>query len=141
MESIERVLLSGCLTQNVIVANVNNKFSQFFEFFNIYRIHHMPVTLGHELVGILSTNDMLSFISTNLVLGSPIDLALLDQKFNVYDMMTKRPVTITPGDNIEHAFSILADGKFQALPVVKDKILVGIITNKDLVRLYPSLVS
>lgn len=129
------------MTQNVIVANVNNKFSQFLEFFNIYRVQHMPVTLGNELVGILSTNDLLSFISANLFSGAPIDFASLDQKFNVYDAMTKNPVTIKPEDSIEDAFSILSHGKFQALPVVKEKILVGIITNKDLVRLYPTLLS
>ena len=129
------------MIQNVIVANVNNKFSQFLEFFNIYRVHHMPVTLGDKLVGILSTNDLLSFISTNLLLGMPIDIALLDQKFNVYNAMTKEPVTLAPEDSIENAISILADDKFQALPIVKDGKLVGIITNRDLVKLYPTLVS
>ena len=129
------------MTQNVIVANVNNKFSQFLEFFNIYRVHHMPVTLGDELVGILSTTDLLSFISTNLLLGMPMDLASLDQKFNVYNAMTKKPVTLTPEDSIENAISILADDKFQALPIVKDGKLVGIITNRDLMKLFPTLVN
>ena len=101
----------------------------------------MPVTLGDKLVGILSTNDLLSFISTNLLLGMPIDIASLDQKFNVYNAMTKEPVTLAPEDSIENAISILADDKFQALPIVKDGKLVGIITNRDLVKLYPTLVS
>ena len=135
----KNVAVEEVMTQNVIVANVNNKLSQFLEFFNIYRIQHMPVTLGDVLVGILSINDLLGFISKNLLDGKPVDTASLDAQFDVQQIMTKHPITISPDDTLEKAFSILAEGKFQALPVIKNGVLVGIITNKDLVRLYTQL--
>ena len=99
----------------------------------------MPVTLGDVLVGILSINDLLGFISKNLLDGKPVDTASLDAQFDVQQIMTKHPITISPDDTLEKAFSILAEGKFQALPVIKNGVLVGIITNKDLVRLYTQL--
>lgn len=135
----KNVAVEEVMTQNVIVANVNNKLSQFLEFFNIYRIQHMPVTLGDVLVGILSINDLLGFISKSLLEGKPVDTASLDAQFDVQQIMTKHPITISPDDTLEKAFSILAEGKFQALPVIKNGVLVGIITNKDLVRLYTQL--
>jgi|688.fasta_scaffold1337391_1 CBS domain-containing protein len=36
---------------------------------------------------------------------------------------------------MEKAIEILSEGKFKALPVVKERKIVGIVTNKDIVRL------
>ncbi|HRF26151.1 MAG TPA: CBS domain-containing protein [Ferruginibacter sp.] len=132
--------ISDVMTQQVIVANINNKFSQFMEFFNTWRIQHMPVTMGNTLVGILSINDLLGFLYRQLSEGKPVDNATLDSQFDVQTVMTLDPVTIAPNDSIEKAFNILAEGKFQAMPVVSEGKLVGIITNKDMVRLYPDLI-
>jgi acetoin utilization protein AcuB len=46
--------------------------------------------------------------------------------------MTKNPVTITPDDYLAKAQGKMWEGKFRALPVIKDGRLVGIITDRDL---------
>lgn len=132
--------VSEVMTEQLIVANVNSKFSQFMNFFNTWGIQHMPITLGTSLVGILSVNDMVSFLYRHLSEGNPVDMAALDSHFHVHSVMTKDPVTLSPDDSIEKAYSILAEGKFQSLPVVSNDKLVGIVTNKDLVRIYPDLI-
>jgi len=50
--------------------------------------------------------------------------------------MTRNPTVVTVDDTLETVISILAEGKFQAVPVTKDGLLHGIVTNKDLVRIY-----
>jgi acetoin utilization protein AcuB len=50
--------------------------------------------------------------------------------------MTPNPVTVSPDDTIEKAIAIFKDMKFHALPVVKDQEIVGILSVKDLVRLF-----
>ncbi len=58
------------------------------------------------------------------------------KKFELGDIMTKNPVTVTPETSLEDLLKILGDGQFQALPVVEDGKIKGIVTNKDLVRVY-----
>lgn len=130
----KNVAIKYVMTKEVIVANVSNKFSQLMEFFNTYRIQHLPVTLGDRLVGILSINDLLSFVFNNMHGGDQVDNAMLDTKFDMQAVMTKDPIAISPEDTVGKAFNILAEGRFQALPIVEREKLVGIITNKDLVR-------
>lgn len=50
--------------------------------------------------------------------------------------MTPEPITISSTAKIADALVCLAPGKFQALPVVDNGEIVGIITNKDLVKIY-----
>ena len=77
---------------------------------------------------------MLSFAFYCMRDNSSVNMDILDEKFDIKKVMTADPVTAKPEDTLEDAIRILAEGKFQALPVVKDGKLVGIVTNKDLVK-------
>ena len=51
------------------------------------------------------------------------------------DLMTKRVVTVSPGNSVRHAAQIMRDNAASGLPVVDDNgKLVGIITEGDLLR-------
>ena len=130
----KRSPLSDVMTREVIVANLDNRYSQVMEFFNTWRIQHLPVTFNDQLLGIVSINDMLSFAFYCMRDNSSVNMDILDEKFDIKKVMTADPVTAKPEDTLEDAIRILAEGKFQALPVVKDGKLVGIVTNKDLVK-------
>lgn len=52
----------------------------------------------------------------------------------VKDIMTKRPVTISPDDTFGKAVRIMAARNISGCPVVKDSKLVGIVTQTDVVR-------
>jgi CBS domain-containing protein len=124
------------MTTNVIVANLYNKFSQIMEFFTVYKIQHLPVAFDDELTGIISVNDFANYLSKRIMSGAPMDLATLDEEFKVSEVMTRNPVTVGVDDSLEKILEILEAGKFQAVPVVKDGLVHGIVTNKDLVRVY-----
>lgn len=130
-----RILASGIMTEKVIVARVGNTFSQVMEFFTEHRIQHLPVADGETLIGIISVTDMLNFMARQLKTG-PLDPAKLNVVFQVENEMTPNPISVEPEENLESILNVLKDGSFQALPVVKDGEIKGIITNKDLVRVY-----
>jgi acetoin utilization protein AcuB len=46
--------------------------------------------------------------------------------------MTPNPATITPKEDVKTAFGILKKHGFRQLPVVKDGMLIGIVTDRDL---------
>ncbi len=128
--------VSGIMTKEVIVASLDNSFSQVMEFFNTWQINHLPVTFNQQLIGIISINDILSFVYHRLADGVSCDYAELDKHFSMKNVMTHDPITLPPDAPVEKAFEILSEGKFQALPITREHILVGILTNKDLVKHY-----
>lgn len=127
---------SQMMTPNVVVAGLNNTFSQVMEFFTVHKIQHLPVAYDDKLLGILSVNDMTAFLNKRIQSGAAMDVATLENEFKVSDVMTHNPTAVQTDDTLETVLNILAEGKFQAVPVLKDGLVHGIITNKDIVRVY-----
>ncbi len=127
---------SDFMTGNVIVANATSTFDQVMTFFTVHKIQHLPVADGDRLVGILSMKDMLTFISEQLALHPSISKSGLSNAFDISRVMTANPVTVEPESSQKDVLEILASGKFQAVPVVKNGMIKGIITNKDVSRIY-----
>ncbi|HEX3035154.1 MAG TPA: CBS domain-containing protein [Thermodesulfobacteriota bacterium] len=50
----------------------------------------------------------------------------------VKNFMTRNPLTVTPEEDVVDTFNLLKKQGFRQFPVVKDKELVGIITDRDL---------
>jgi acetoin utilization protein AcuB len=48
------------------------------------------------------------------------------------DVMTRNPLTVTAAETIGQADELMTENKIRQLPVVKDKELVGIITDRDI---------
>lgn len=93
------------------------------------KIRHMPVegTKGN-LVGLVTSRMMLRYFANDkTVNGQPVTA--------VKDMMIKKPVTINPDANIVKAMRFMREHSIGCLPVVKDKELIGIITEVDFVRI------
>ncbi|MBK7035970.1 MAG: CBS domain-containing protein [Bacteroidetes bacterium] len=127
---------SDFMTGAVIVANVHNTFDQVMEFFTTYKIQHLPVADDDRLIGIISINDMLNFMSGIIKEDVSITHFNLNKRFKISEVMTPDPVTVEPDSSQKDVLEILAEGKFQAVPVVKEGIILGIITNKDITRIY-----
>jgi CBS domain-containing protein len=50
----------------------------------------------------------------------------------VVDVMTKNPVSISPSETVAQAEELMAGNRIRQLPVVEDRALVGIVTDRDL---------
>jgi CBS domain-containing protein len=129
------IKVSQIMTKGVIVGNVKNSFTQIMKFFTEYGIQHLPIEENGVLVGIISVNDMSAFIFSQATKGNNLHATALDALFSVSKVMTHDPITITPEDTVAKVVEILADGRFQALPVTTNGEIQGIVTNKDLVRM------
>lgn len=134
MNMKEKVVVSRLMTKNLVVASLDSTFSQVIEFFTKFNAHHLPVTFDNKLIGVLSSNDVIQFVKKSIESGESFDAKKLDETFHVKDIMTHDVVSLHPDDTIEKAVEILAVNKFQSLPVVKDGLIFGLVTNKDLVQ-------
>jgi acetoin utilization protein AcuB len=56
----------------------------------------------------------------------------------VRDVMTKNPVTITEKMTVFEALELMKKEKIRRLPVMRDKKVIGIVTELDLLRVSPS---
>ena len=56
----------------------------------------------------------------------------------VCDRMTRNPISIKPEDKVDTAAALFKEHKIRRLPVVDHGKLVGIVTDKDLMRVSPS---
>jgi CBS domain-containing protein len=121
------------MTKKVIVANIDSKFSHVQELFMDYEASHLPVMDGEVLVGIISDHDIMRAYAQTLAKNGSITKDHLDDVFRVEDWMTPNPVVLASEDPISMATEILAERRFEALPIVDNGELVGIVTNKDLV--------
>ena len=79
---------------------------------------------------------MLNFMSGIIKEDVSITHFNLNKRFKISEVMTPDPVTVEPDSSQKDVLEILAEGKFQAVPVVKEGIILGIITNKDITRIY-----
>ncbi len=95
--------------------------------------HHLPVTDGDALVGMLSVADIMKVTYSFGQDARGID-ALLDDTHSIEKLMTPEPVKMAPRDSIRKAFELLSDGTYHAVPVTEGKRLVGIVTSTDLLR-------
>lgn len=102
-------------------------------------IRRTPVVKKGKLIGIVSETDLLNASPSQATSLSVWELNYLLSKVTVEEIMTKDVITIAEDTPIEEAARILADNKIGCLPVMKDKNLVGIITETDLFRLLLEL--
>jgi len=135
----KKSLVSTLMTKSVIVANLDSKLETVLEFFNTYKVQHLPVTFSEKLLGILSVNDVIDFMASQFLKGESKTYDDLKANFNIKNIMTENPVTVHSDDNIEAVIAILSTSSFQSVPVVNEGNLVGIITNNDLVKFLGQL--
>jgi CBS domain-containing membrane protein len=132
----KKILASGIMTEKIVVAGLNNNFSQLLDFFSRHKIQHLPITFDDKLLGIISINDMIRFIEKTIADGNSYSEEEFNKLFDLEKEMTHNPTTVEPETPLESILEILSEGKFQALPVVEEGLIRGIITNKDIVRVY-----
>lgn len=121
------------MTKEIVVASTTSKFSQVQKLFLEHNVSHLPVMDGNELVGIISNFDIMRAYAKTVEGARTVSWDHLDDMFTVTDWMTKNPKTFSSKDTIADAAKALTENNFEALPIVDEDELVGIITTKDLV--------
>ncbi|MEW6720985.1 MAG: CBS and ACT domain-containing protein [Thermodesulfobacteriota bacterium] len=97
-----------------------------------HRIHHLPVLEGGELVGIVTDTDIRN---ARLEEGRDApESAPADR--TVGEVMTRDVVTLSPRDTVEDAALILRRMRFEAIPVVEGRRLVGIVAKADIIGAF-----
>jgi acetoin utilization protein AcuB len=105
------------------------------------KIDHLPViNSSGKLVGILSDRDLKQYWASPATSLSNHELNYLLQQVIVEMIMITPVITITPNTTIERAALIMQENDINALPVMENDELVGIITSTDVMGVLLSAI-
>ena len=98
-----------------------------------HNIRHLPVVDDrHHLVGLLTRETMLRAVPWSQSALSTLETQYILSKIKAGKVMFHDIITTTENVPVEEAARIMVDHKIGCLPVIRDRKLVGIITDIDL---------
>jgi len=101
------------------------------------KIRRLPVIDAHDrLVGIVSEKDLLYASPSPATSLSIWEIKELLSKVKVDRVMKRKIITAAEDTPVEEAARLMADNKIGSLPVLRDKQLVGMITDTDLFNAF-----
>ena len=103
----------------------------------MYENHYrqLPVVDDKQLIGIVSDRDIRSFLAQPSFVEPEKRARALRTKVN--EIMTAKPLTVSPEDDLREAVELLIEEKIGGIPVVDEtEGLVGIVTYVDVLRFF-----
>ncbi|ARA92512.1 hypothetical protein AWN76_004560 [Rhodothermaceae bacterium RA] len=98
------------------------------------RIRHVLVEdEQHRLVGLVTHRSLLRYLTEYGTLKSGLE------PIPVRDIMIRNPIAVSPETRTAEAIALMRERKVGALPVVRDGQLVGIVTERDFIRIAGEL--
>ncbi len=101
---------------------------------NSYR-RRLPVISDNELIGVISTFDIIEFFGSSQMLERmkthKVEEAL---SVRISDIVKRDPVIISPSEDLGKAVGQMKQSAIGFLPVMDSKELVGVITERDILR-------
>ena len=127
--------ISNIMTTEISSVQEGQPLSEVRHLMSEEHINHVPVLSGKQLKGLISMTDMMKL---NLVISGADDRtidAIIDQQFNITDLMSDELTTLKEKDTVRQAADVLSQGKFHSVPVTNNSgELAGIVTSSDLIR-------
>ena len=131
------MLVRDVMTKNPVTIDVKASIREANDLMKKNNIGKLPVVnKSGALVGIITSNDLQRAAPSEATTLDMYELSYLLSKLTVEKTMVKKVFTVQEDETVEAAAKIMADGDFGCLPVMKDKLLVGIITDTDLFKMF-----
>jgi CBS-domain-containing membrane protein len=129
-----KTLISKIMTREIVTIDVLAPMSDVREILTTQKFHHLPVVDGEQLVGIISTNDLIRVMQTLPATSDNLD-ETLNSSTSIKATMQTDLVTMRMDGSVERAIDLLAGGEMHSLLIIdRDEVLVGIVTNIDLLE-------
>ena len=129
--------ISRVMTKNPIFVNPDMSINDVRSIMDKQKIGHVPVLdKNNDLVGIMAKKDLLKAGPSPATSLDMYEISYLLSKITVKDVMEKNVITAMEDEVVEEAARIMADRRIGCLPIMRGKLLVGIITDTDLFNVF-----
>ena len=122
--------LDMIMSTNLITISPKDNLAKARELMHDNGIHHLPVCVDKELVGLVTLTNVLA--ATDSILRDP-DSRLHAKEILIEDMMVKDIATVDENASLRQAALFLEKHRIGCLPIVTDGNLHGIVTDTDFV--------
>lgn len=136
---MKQQLIREWMTPKVVTVTPETALPDAHRLMSENEIRRLPVVKNGRLVGIVTRGDVRGAEPSEATSLSIWELNYLLARLKVSEIMTPKPVTVSPDATISEAAQLMLDNKISGIPVVdKDESVVGIITESDIFRLVVS---
>lgn len=134
------MLVGDRMSHPVITVYPETTLEDALELMHKERIRRLPVVDRRgTLVGIISERVILRALPSDATTLSVWEARDMVRKLTVSKFMAEEVITISEDTPLEEAARIMSDNQISALPVVRGEKLVGMITEKDLFKIFLEL--
>jgi acetoin utilization protein AcuB len=134
------MLVGKRMTRNPITVSPDVSIAEAMERMRREKIRRFPVVdKKGKLVGIVTREDLLHASPSSVTSLSVWEVSYLLSQVKVKEVMTRDVFTVTEDVTLEEASRLMVDNKIGCLPVVRDGMVVGIITESDLFKVFLEL--
>ncbi|MCR4953504.1 MAG: CBS and ACT domain-containing protein [Treponema sp.] len=131
------MIIRDVMTKNPICVTEATSVTEAKRIMTENKISKLPVlNSSKKLVGIITKNDIVKVSPSEATTLDMYEISSLLNKLTCQKFMTKKVVTVGEDEIVEQAARIMDDNNIGCLPVVKDDIVVGIVTESDLFELF-----
>jgi acetoin utilization protein AcuB len=125
------------MTKNPVCARPDMSINEVRELMDREKIKRMPVLdKSDTLAGIITRKDLIKAGPSPATTLDIYEISYLLAKLKVEKVMQKNVITVDENEVVEEAARIMADRDIGCLPVMRGSLLVGIITDTDLLRVF-----
>lgn len=128
MISLPKKRIKHYMSSPVISIDSGATFEDAFQMFSGSKIHGAPVMESGKIIGIVTLTDIAGGIAKGKSLND-----------SVTDVMTKKVVTASPNINLYEVIGRFKEENIGRLVIIRDNEPVGVLTQSDIIRVFPSL--
>lgn len=132
---LARSRVRDVMHRKIVTISASERLSTVEDIMTLGHVRHMPVVQAGKLVGILSERDLLRASLSSLASYRDEERRAFLHVVEITQVMSSPPIVIGPEATIEQAALIMAEKKIGCLPVVEDDLLVGMLTETDVLRM------
>jgi len=134
------MLVGERMTHNPLTVSPETPVSDLRELIQREKVSHIPVLDRHKkLAGIVTEQDIARVSPSPATSLNIWEISSLLSQLKVQKVMQTDVITVSEGTPIEGAARIMADHDVSGLPVMREDHLVGMITEKELFKIFVEL--
>jgi acetoin utilization protein AcuB len=131
------MIVSRVMTKNPVFVGPGLSINETRALMDREKVGHLPVLdKSGALVGLVTKEDMLKAGPSQATSLDMYEISYLLSRLQVKDVMVRDVATVQESEVVEEAARIMADRGVGCLPVMRGRLLVGIITDTDLFRVF-----
>jgi acetoin utilization protein AcuB len=131
-QQLKSIRVSDWMTETVLAVETFDSIAIARQLMAKHRVNQLPVLDHDNLVGIVTDRDIRDAYPTSMMIDQTKAIDEFAEKVTVEEVMTHDLLVVRPETPLGTAVSLLRKHRVGSLPVVKNKILVGIITRSDI---------